>query len=158
MKYGSLVLEKKDFVMIKRYQHLTHYVEDYAHKDALDNLKENMSNALIYDLEEMPDDIVRMYSYVSLSYESGWSETFQLVPPFEKDIDNDKISIQSRLGVSIIGLSEGDSLKFGLPGDIIALTIQKVKQSDQYLTVDISEKTFKNVLPKHSKNLISQNL
>ncbi|TLP82337.1 GreA/GreB family elongation factor [Maribacter sp. ACAM166] len=161
MKYGSLVLEKKDFVMIKRYQLLTNYIEDYAHKDALDNLKENMSNALIYDLEDMPDDIIRMYSYVTLSYESGWSENFQLVPPYENDIKNDKISVQSTLGASIIGLSEGDTLKYGLPVYIIALTVQKVKQSEQYFKVVIPEKTFKDVLPKHNNNnnnnLISQN-
>lgn len=157
MKYGSLVLEKKDFVMIKRYQHLTHYVEDYAHKDALDNLKENMSTAIIYDLEDMPEDIIRMYSYVKLSYESGWNQTFQLVPPHENDIENHKISVQSALGASIIGLSEGDAIKYGLPGDIVALTIQKVTQSEQYFKVEISEKTYKDVLPKKQKNSITQN-
>lgn len=158
MKYGSLVMEKKDFVMIKRYQHLTHYVEDYAHKDALENLTENMSNALIYDLEEMPDDIIRLFSHVTLKYESGWSETFQLVPPYEKNIELNKISVQSMLGVSIIGLSEGDSIKYGLPGDIIALSIQKVTQCEQHFNIRIPEKTFKDVLPKTTRNSLLQNI
>lgn len=158
MKYGSLVLEKKDFVMIKRYQHLNHYIEDYAHKDVLDALKENMSNAFIYDLEDMPDDVIRMYSYVTVSCESGWSETFQLVLPSENDIENDKISVQSTLGASVIGLSEGDIIKYGLPGDIIALKIETVEQSKKYFKVDIPEEVFKNVLPKQYKSSIPLNI
>lgn len=155
MKYGSLVLEKKDFVMIKRYQHLTHYVEDYTHKDVLDNLKENMSTALIYDLEDMPNDIVRMYSYVILSYDTGWKHSFQLVPPHENNIENDKISVQSTLGASIIGRSEGDSIRYGLPGNIVVLTIKKVIQSKQHFKVNITEQTINDVLSEYSKNSLT---
>ena len=158
MKYGSLVLEKKDFVMIKRYQHLIHFIEDYAHKDALDHLKENMSHALIYDLEDMPDDIIRMYSDVTISSETGWSETFQLVFPYEDDIKNDKISVQSTLGASVIGRSEGDRIRYGLPSDIMSLKIEKVEQTVKQFEVDIPEEIFKNVLPKHHKKLIPLNI
>lgn len=158
MKYGSLVLEKKDFVMIKRYQHLNHYVEDYAHKDALDTLEENMSTALIYDLENMPDDVVRMYSKLTVTSESGWRETFQLVLPLENDIAHDKISVQSTLGASVIGLSEGDVIKHGLPGDIIAIKIEKVDQSEKSFHVDIPEEIFKIVLPKQYKNAFTLNI
>ena len=147
MKYGSLVLEKKDFVMIKRYQHLNHYIEDYAHKDALDHLKENMSNALICDLEDMPDDVIRMYSYVTVRCESRWTTTFQLVLPYEDDIENDKMSVQSTLGASVIGLSEGDRIMFGLPADIMSLKIEKVGQSERQFKVDIPMENLKEVLP-----------
>ncbi|SNR28218.1 regulator of nucleoside diphosphate kinase [Maribacter sedimenticola] len=157
MKYGSLVLEKKDFVMIQRYQQLTPYVEDYAHKDALDNLKERMATALIYDLEDMPEDIIRMYSYVNLSYESGWNQTFQLVPPHENNLENDKISVQSTLGASIIGLSEGDIITYGLPSNVKTLTIKKITQSNQHFKVNITERTINEALAKHKINLLTQN-
>lgn len=151
MKYGCLVLEKKDFVMIKRYQHLNYYVEDYAHKDALDALAENMSNALICNLEDMPDDVVRLYSNITVSSESGWRETFQLVSPLEMDLSYNKISVQSTLGASVIGLSEGDTTMYGLPGEIMLLKIEKVEQSGKYFKVAISEEIFTNVLPKQYK-------
>lgn len=154
MRYGSLVLEKKDFVLIKRYQHLNHYIEDYAHKDALDTLDENMANALIFDLEDMPDDVIRLYSFVTVSCESGWRETFQLVLPIEDDIANDRISVQSTLGASVIGLSEGDRINYGLPSNIMSLKIEKVKYGGKDLKVDEPEEIFKNVLPKHDKNSI----
>lgn len=158
MKYGRLVLEKKDFVMIKRYQHLNHYVEDYAHKDALVNLEENMPDAMIYGLEDMPEDVVRMYSHVTVTYKSRWQETFQLVPPSENDVERNKISVQSTLGASVIGLSEGDCIKYGLPGDIMSLKIKKVVQSAEFIKVNIPQETFESVLPKEYKNLSTLNI
>ncbi|MBD0778407.1 GreA/GreB family elongation factor [Maribacter sp. ANRC-HE7] len=152
MKYGSLVFEKKDFVMIKRYVQLNHYIEDYAHKDALEALEENMSDAQIYDLEDIPEDIVRLYSIVTVRSELGWCKTFQLVLPSEKDIEKDKLSVQSTLGASVIGLSEGDCINYGLPSNIIKLKIKRVKQSPKHFKVNISEEVFTNVLPKYPKN------
>ncbi len=158
MKYGSLVLEKRDFVMIKRYQHLYHYVEDYAHKYALEALEENMPNARVYGLDDMPDDVVRMYSMVTVTYKSRWQETFQLVPPMENDVEQHKISVRSTLGASVIGLSEGDSIKYGLPGDIVSLKIEKVTQSAETYKVNIPEETLENALPKHCKVSLTLNI
>ncbi|MBM1107641.1 GreA/GreB family elongation factor [Aurantibacter crassamenti] len=158
MKYGSLVLEKRDFVMIKRYEHLNHFIEDYTHKDLLETLDENMSNALIFNLEDMPDDIIRMYSTVTVSGPSDWSDTFQVVLPFENDDDNNKISVQSKLGASVIGLSEGDTIKHGIPGDFVVLKIEKVLHSEDQIKEDIPEAVFKKVLPKQYKNLLTLNI
>lgn len=142
MKYDSLILEKKDFVMVERYQQQNRYIEDYAHKDALDKLRENMSKALIFNLEHMPYDIIRMYSYVTLSCESRWRETFQLVRPFEDDFENDKVSVQSTLGASVLGLAEGDRIMYGLPSNIMSLKIEKVAQSESPSYVDDLEEIF----------------
>ena len=154
MRYGCLVFEKKDYVMIKRYVHLNHYIEDYTHKDALDTLEENMFNALIYDLEDIPDDIVRLYSKVTVRSESGWCETFQLVLPSEKDIKNDKISVQSTLGASVIGLSEGDRINYGLPANMMSLKIEKVVHRKEHINTEIPQEVFEKVLPKNPWNSI----
>lgn len=158
MKYGNLILEKKDFVMIKRYQHLNNYIEDYAHKDALETLEVNMSNALIYDLEDMPDDVVRLYSTITVSSESGWRESFQLVLPYEDDTANERISVQSTLGAFVIGLSEGDRFKYGLPSSVMTLKIEKVEQAKDHFKEDFSKEICENVLPKHIKNTIPLNI
>ncbi len=158
MKYGSLVLEKKDFVMIKRHQHSNHYIEDYAHKDALDRLDENLAKAFVMALEEMPDDVIRMYSVVTVTSKSGWCATFQLVPPYEDAIESEKVSLQSTLGASVIGRSEGDTLKYGLPGNMMSIKITKVVQSEHYFKADIPEDILTNVLPKHTKNSLTLNI
>ena len=139
MKYGNLILEKKDFVMVERYQQQNRYIEDYAHKDALDQLRENMLNAKLFDSEDMPNDIIRMYSYVTLCCESRWRANFQLVLPYEDDCENDKVSVQSTLGASVLGLAEGDRIMYGLPSKIMSLKIEKVAQSESHLNVDDPE-------------------
>lgn len=151
MKYGSLVLEKKDFAMIKRYQQLNHYMEDYWHKDALDKLDENMVEAIVMNLDEIPDDVIRLYSKVTVTSKSGWIKTFELVLPYEHDSKNHKISVLRTLGASVIGLSEGDSLNYRLPGNILALIIEKVEQREPYINVDKPEEIIRNVLPMHYK-------
>ena len=38
MKYGSLIMEKKDYLTLKRILNFHRFYEDYAHKDALEQL------------------------------------------------------------------------------------------------------------------------
>jgi len=157
MKYESLVSGKEDFAMIGRYLALNHTLEDYVHKNTLDTLEENMSNALLLDTENLPEDIIHIYSKITVSCESTWSETFQIVPPEEEDIRKDKISVINTLGASVIGLSEGDHIKYGLPGDIMKLKIIKVEQSKKQVEVDIAQDLFEKSIPKHYKNSLTLN-
>lgn len=158
MKYNSLILEKKDFVMIKRFLQISHYLEDYAHKDALETLELQMAGASIYNFEDMPDDVVRLYSLITVSSATGWEKTFQVVLPTEHDIAQHKISVQSTLGASVIGLSEEDEIRYGLPANINTLKIKKVTQSKKRITTDIPDELFSNVLPEYSKNNLTLNI
>lgn len=158
MKYGSLVFGKENFVLVKYYKETNEMYEDYAHQDTLEILKENMSNALIFDTGDVPTDVVQIHSDITVSTKSGWQETFQLVPPHEEDIKKNKISVVSSLGASVIGLSEGDSLRFGLPGNILGLRIEKVLQRKKPVKLNMSEEIFNKVLPKDCKNAIPLNI
>ena len=140
MQYGSLVFGKENFVMIKYFQEMNEMYADYAHKNTLDLLTENMSNALIVDTDKLPKDIVQIYSTITVSSKSGWLETFRLVPPYEERIKNGKISVISTLGASVIGLSEGDTLSYGLPGHMMLLRIEKVAQGRKRVNLSIPEK------------------
>tara|TARA_R110002167_G_scaffold134051_17_gene319442 strand:+ start:8941 stop:9402 length:462 start_codon:yes stop_codon:yes gene_type:complete len=151
MQYGSLVFGKEDFVMIKHFQEMNATLEDYVHKNTLDILEKNMSKAMVFESDDIPSDIVQIYSNVTVTCGSGWSETFQLVPPYEVDIENDKISVIGALGASIIGLSEGDSLRYGLPGNIMTLKIKSVGQKVEKVKMDIPDALFK----KNCREIIS---
>ena len=72
MKYGSLIFKKENFVMIKYYQEMNGMLENYVHKNTLDILTDNMSEALIVDRDDIPTDIVQIYSTVTLSSTCGW--------------------------------------------------------------------------------------
>ncbi|WP_197496198.1 GreA/GreB family elongation factor [Maribacter hydrothermalis] len=115
-------------MMIKHYQELNVTIEDYAHKNVLEILHQNMSNAMLFESEDIPFDIVKMYSFITLVGNAGRQSTFQIVPPNEVNIQKKKISVISSLGASVIGRAESDKITYGLPGDVISLKIQQVKQ------------------------------
>ena len=129
MKYGKLILEKSDFALIKQYQRANLTYEDYAHKNTLDTLKNLMSKAIILKADQMPSDVVQLYSTVTVTCNSQWQEEFTLVAPSEENIKKKQTSVMSTLGASIIGLSEGDNIKYGLPGSTIFLKIETVLTS-----------------------------
>lgn len=136
MKYGSLIFEKKAFWVVQKYLESNPAVEDYAHKNVLDLLKENMAKAIVLDAKDIPSDSVQLYCFVTVKSVSGWQETFQLVLPNEEDIKKNRFSVMGSLGALVIGISEGDTLIYGLPGNIMSLKIEKVKQK---MTRDMSE-------------------
>ena len=146
MRYDSLILEKKDFVMILRHRESGQRIEDYSHLDALQRLEENMAKATVHNLEDMPEDIIRLYSWVTVSSTSGWQKTFQVMLPYEQDINQDRISVQSDLGATVFGHAEGDLVQFGIPIGVIHLKIEKVEQSTSYIKEHIPDATYKKYL------------
>lgn len=154
-KYGSLVMEKKDFVMILRQWNIDNTIEDYSHKDALDILEGNMADAIVFNLTDMPKDVIRLYSWVTVSSGSGWRETFQLALPLGKDIKKDQISVHSSLGATVVGHAEGDLLHFGTPIGVIPLKIESVEQSGGYIKTDIPEEDYENLLSERQMAFLS---
>lgn len=128
MKYGSLVFEENEFLMIKKYQEENVSIEDYAHKNVLEILGQNMTIAMCLNAEDIPFDIITLNSIIKVNGASGIRQSFQIVSPNEVDIKQNKISVISSLGASVIGRAVGDKISYGLPGDIVSLIIAKVTQ------------------------------
>ncbi len=111
MKYGNLILEKKEYVFLKRLLNVTGYYKDQNTKDSLKKLSGELTTALIYDNEEMPEDVIRFNSMVTVK--SGtWKTEFQLVIPTARDISVNKISILAPMGSAVMGYAEGDSVSW----------------------------------------------
>ncbi|WP_418499382.1 GreA/GreB family elongation factor [Flagellimonas sp.] len=156
MKYGNLVLEKHDFLVTRKFMEVNLALEDYSHKDILEILDSNLDNAIVVDVDQMPSDIVRLYSNVTVQYSSGWQETLQLVSPGEIDPKENKISVVSSLGASLIGLSQGDTFIHGLPGNAMLLKLIKVEQTGKKTILDISEKEFRKLIKWDSDSLMAK--
>ncbi|SEK97844.1 regulator of nucleoside diphosphate kinase [Maribacter orientalis] len=157
MKYGSLVFCKKDFVIIKQYLQMDCAMEDYSHKNVLEILETKMSNSIILEEEHLPAEIIQLYSKIIVKCGSKWKETFQIVAPSEENLKRNKVSVISSLGASLIGLSKGDKIQFGLPGSVLSLTVEKVKQLKKKIKIDISEDIIKESLPKGYTNSLTLN-
>lgn len=136
MKYGNLILEKKEYVFLKRLLNVSGYYKDENTKDSLKKLSSELTNALICDNEEMPADIIRFNSIVTVT--SGtWKTEFQLVIPTERNIAANKISILAPMGSAVMGYAEGDSVTWNFPNGAKELQIAIVKQAESPIDIDV---------------------
>ena len=131
MKYGSLVLEESEFIAIKNHLENNLSIEDYAHKNALELLAQNMAIAMVLNTADIPFDIVTINSTIKVTGASGVHQTFTIVPPEQSNAKHHKVSVISSLGASVIGRAVGDRISFGLPGEMMSLVIEKVIQPNQ---------------------------
>lgn len=131
MKYGSLIMEKKDYLTLKRILNFHRFYEDYAHKDALEQLGERIDRALVEDEWDMPDDVVRLNSKVTVEFMMGSRQSFQLVASTRNNLKKNMISVVSILGASLVGLAVDDQIQLGFPSDVQSFKIVGVEQSHQ---------------------------
>ncbi len=142
--------------MTRKFMELNLALEDYSHMNILEILDRNLDNAIVVDVDQIPSDVVRLYSNVIVQYSSGWQETFQLVAPGEINAKENKISVVSSLGASLIGLSQGDTFLYGLPGNAMLLKLIRVEQTGKKTILDITEKEFRKLFKWDSDSLMAK--
>lgn len=124
-------MEKKDYLTLKRILNFHRFYEDYAHKDALEQLGDRIDNALVEDESEMPDDVVRLNSKVTVEFMKESRQSFQLVASTRNDLKKNMISVVSTLGASLVGLAVDDQIQLGFPSDVQSIKIIGVEQTHQ---------------------------
>ena len=137
MKHGSLIIEKKEYVILKRALNLTGYHHDDTLRKSVRKLSKEMESARICDDSDMPDDVVRLNSVVTIVSQKGWHKKFQLVLPKESDVKKDKISLLTPMGAAVLGYAQGDLLTWEFPSGEQKLTIESVEQQNKRLNVDL---------------------
>jgi regulator of nucleoside diphosphate kinase len=128
MKYGSLILEKKEYVYLKRILNISGYAEDFETQKSLQRLSDELKNAQIVDEQEMPNDVIRFNSKIMVCLENGWEKIIQLVIPSEKNTKQNKISILTPMGAALFGYSEGDTIEWNFPSGKQQIKIVTVTQ------------------------------
>lgn len=137
MKYGNLVIEKKEYVLLKRLMNLSGYYKDETFRKSVKKLVSELESAQIVDDDEMPDDVVRFNSVITIGSKDGWQRRFKLVLPTESNIKEDRVSITTPMGAAVIGYSVGDTLIWEFPSGIKELTIEKVSQEKKNINLDM---------------------
>jgi len=138
MKYGSLILEKKEYVYLKRVLNISGYAEDFETQKSLQRLSEELKSARIVNEDEMPEDVIRFNSKVMVYSENGWEKSLQLVIPSEKNSKQDKISILTPMGAALFGYSEGDTMEWNFPSGKQLLKIVAVSQDENQTKIEVS--------------------
>lgn len=130
MIYGKLILEKKEYVMIKRLLNLTKDYKDSTQKVSLVKFGKEIENAEILDDEKMPLDVVRINSEITIATNDGWQYTFQVVLPAESSNSQKKISLLMPMGAAVLGYAKNDSISWTFPGGDKDIVILEVKQNN----------------------------
>ncbi|WP_282113566.1 GreA/GreB family elongation factor [Maribacter stanieri] len=137
MKYGNLVIEKKEYVVLKRLMNLSGYYKDDTLRKSVQKILGELETAIIRDESEMYEDVIRFNTTVTIISENGWHKKFKLVMPTDSDIKNDKISILTPMGAAVMGYSEGDSVVWEFPSGEQKLTIEKVEQENAPINLNM---------------------
>ena len=137
MKYGRLILEKKEYVYLKRILNLSGYAGDFETQKSLIKLSDELKSAHIVDEEEIPDDVIRFNSEVTVTSNNGWERTLQVVTPVDKDLKLNKISVLAPMGAALIGYSNDDIITWDFPGGTQELKITNVTQEKTVKGMDI---------------------
>lgn len=136
MKYGSLIIDKKEYMYLKRILNISACAEDFQTKRSLQRLIEELKSAHIVDETDMPEDVIRFNSKIMVYSENGWEKSIQLVIPQDKDAKQDKVSILTPMGAALFGYSEGDSIEWEFPSGkqvikIIAVIQDKTQKKNE---------------------------
>lgn len=137
MKYGSLVIVKKEYVLLKQLMNLSGYYKDETLRSSVKKLVGEMESARICDEVDMPVDVIRFNATVTIVSDGGWHKRFKLVMPDKSDVKNDKISILTPMGAAVMGYSQGDNVIWEFPSGEQKLTIEKVEQQNEHITINM---------------------
>lgn len=108
-------------------QRLSSLLEKKLRLDEYDlALKAELQSALVVEPEDIPEDVITMNSQVQLKDDNGQSEIFTLVFPEDSDFSENKVSILSPIGCSLIGYRIGSTVKFPTPKGDQHLTVEKI--------------------------------
>lgn len=134
MKYGSIIIEKKEYVYLKRIINISGYAKEFDTQKSLQKFSDELQNAQVVDEEDMPKEIIRFNSKVTVASEKGWERTLQVVTPSERDMKQNKISFLTPMGSALFGYSEGDTVTWDFPTGqqqlkIVAVTQEKSKEN-----------------------------
>lgn len=137
MKYGEIIVEKKEYELLRRIISMAHYHKDPTYRASIEKFSNELAKAKILANKNMPEDVVRFNSTVTIQTAFNVAKTYQLVTPEKSDIKLNKISVLAPMGLALFGYAKEDELLWQFPAGESAIKITEVEQ------LDLIEKTEK---------------
>lgn len=99
-----------------------------SENERIEELRKELQRATILSDAEMPADVVRMNSSVTLrDLESDETDTYTLVYPSAADIANNMLSILAPVGTAILGYRTGDEVRWQVPQGWRRFKVERVE-------------------------------
>ena len=121
-----LILLKSDYEIIMLNLKSGAGKTTFNRQDA-EEMELELKKAKVVEKEDMPDDVVRLNSFVAIRDEKdGKLMRLTVVTPEKADIKKRKISIMSPIGTALIGYRKGQKVSWNVPSGTKTFTILEV--------------------------------
>lgn len=137
MKYGNLILEKREYVYLKRILNISGYAQDSIIQKSLQCLTEELKSAQVMNEEDMPPDVIRFNSMVTVKTGVQWQREFQLVIPTDDNLSQNKLSVLKPMGAALIGYAQDDVIEWEFPSGMQQLQIVAVKRDTSQSMINV---------------------
>jgi regulator of nucleoside diphosphate kinase len=96
-------------------------------KQHLDNLKQELRQAIVVESKHVSGNVVTMNSRIRLTnLDTGEEMTWTLVFPWKANIDADFISILAPMGTALIGCTTGETIEVEVPSGKTYVRINEI--------------------------------
>ncbi len=133
MKYGELIMEKKESELLRRMISMSHLTKDRSYRQSVIKLLQEMKTARVVSEAKMPLDVIRLNSEVAISVSENLQRKYFLVSPEKSDLKQNRISILAPMGLALFGYAKGDELEWEFPQGTHSIKILDVIQHPQIL-------------------------
>lgn len=130
MKYGSLIIEEKEYKFLKQLLKTTDNYQATVQKKSIEKLIFELESAQIMENSKVPSDVVRLNSEVTIGSSDGWQQTIQVVLPEDGNMAARKISVLLPIGSAVIGYALGDEILWEFPGGAKSIKVINVLQQN----------------------------
>ncbi len=128
MKYGGIIVEKKEYDLLRRIISMAHYAKDPTYRLSIEKLSNELATAKILADKNMPPEVVRFNSMVTIQTVFNGAKTYQLVTPEKSDIKLNKISVLAPMGLALFGYAKEDEILWQFPAGESVIKITEVEQ------------------------------
>lgn len=133
MKYGKLMITRGDYdIILDLFNRVK--PKDVVHQACYTKLQHELGEANIVDDTELPDDVVRLFSWMDVETPFGRLDDYQIVMPSRDNRSSRKISILSPMGTALIGYATGDEVIWNFPAGEKTIQILNVRQYAKSVT------------------------
>ncbi|MBM4312985.1 MAG: transcription elongation factor GreA [Deltaproteobacteria bacterium] len=97
----------------------------------MQELENALATSNVIDLKNLSREKAVFGSYVTIENgDDGGEITYQLVGPYESDLEKNRISVTSPIGKALIGMSVGDEVNVKTPGGVREFAIVDISFQD----------------------------
>lgn len=130
MKYGNLILCKDEYNSLMRAISISTNNSDKSYRSSLDKLKVELLSASMVDSDDVPRDVIRFNSFVTIYTSFNVERCYQIVVSEKSNIQQNRISILSPMGMALLGYAKGDSVMWQFPSGVNEIKIIDVTQQE----------------------------